>query len=136
MASYKQMCMEYMRREKIRYEDVREFVLKITYTGANFSTIPIYIYFDEDGDANIAVKSWNVANFAGQRDAAIVLCNELNEKYRWVKFYVDEDADVVAELDAMIPEQNCGPVCMNVVRRVTSVVDDAYPFFMRELWGS
>ena len=57
MASYKQMCMEYMRREKIRYEDVREFVLKITYTGGNFSTIPIYIYFDEAQSRTYQVHS-------------------------------------------------------------------------------
>ena len=136
MASYKQMCMEYMRREKIRYEDVREFVLKITYTGGNFSTIPIYIYFDENGESTIAIKCWNVANFAGQTDLAVTLCNELNKKYRWVKFYVDEDADVVAELDALISLDDCGAACMNFVQRMTSVVDDAYPIFMHELWGA
>ena len=136
MESIKQLCMEYMRREKIRYEDVREFVLKITYTGANLTTIPIYIYFDEDGESSVAVKCWSVANFAGQRELAASLSNELNEKYRWVKFYVDKDGDVIAELDAFVSEGNAGEGCMKLVRRVTSVVDDAYPFLERALWGS
>ena len=136
MVTYKQLCMEYMRREKIRYEDVREFVLKVTYTGANVSTISIYLYFDEDGEANVALKSWNIVNFAGRVDEAVALCNTLNAKYRWVKFYVDEDADVVAELDALVSEQSCGSSCMNLIRRMTSVIDDAYPLLSHALWGT
>lgn len=135
MASYKQMCMEYMRREKIKYEDIREFVIKISYEGENLFSIPIFVYFEEDGAPIVAVKCWNIANFSGRKDLAVTLCNELNEKYRWVKFYVDGDADVVAELDAYISEQECGSVCTNLIRRMVSTVDDAYPMLMRALWG-
>ena len=45
MANCKQICMEYMRREKIRYEDVREHVIKITYKGENLTSIPVFVYF-------------------------------------------------------------------------------------------
>ena len=135
MASYKQICMEYMRREKIKYEDVREHVMKISFKGNNLTSIPIFIYFDEDGDPVLSVKCWNITNFENHTDLAVTVCNELNEKYRWVKFYVDRDADIIAELDAYVDDQNCGPVCASLVRRMVSIVDDAYPVLMRALWG-
>ena len=135
MANYKKMCMEYMRREKIRYEDVREHVIKISYKGDNLTLIPIFIYFDEDGDPIVSVKCWNIINFENSDELGYSICNELNEKYRWVKFYVDKDADVVAELDAYVDEQNCGAVCATLVRRMVSIVDEAYNALMKALWG-
>ena len=135
MASYKQLCMEYMRREKIKYEDVREFVIKISYKGENLTSIPIFVYFDDGGDPIVSVKCWNIINFAHHVDEGISICNDLNAKYRWVKFYLDEDADIVAELDAYLDDQNCGTVCTALVRRMVSVVDDAYPALTHALWG-
>ena len=111
MESYKTLCMEFMRHEKIRYEDVRVHVLKISYNGENLTSIPIFLYFDEEGDPIISVKCWNIINFANHTELGIAVCNELNEKYRWVKFYIDDDKDVVCSVDAYIDEVNCGSEC-------------------------
>ena len=135
MESYKTLCMEFMRHEKIRYEDVRAHVLKISYNGENLTSIPIFLYFDEEGDPIISVKCWDIINFANHTELGVAVCNELNEKYRWVKFYVDKDGDVVAELDAYIEREKCGSVCKSLVLQVASVVDNAYPILMRALWG-
>ena len=135
MASYKQICMEYMRREKIKHEDVREFVVKVSYKGENLTSIPIFLYFDEDGDPIVSVKCWNITNFADQTELGIRVCNDLNAKHRWVKFYIDEDGDAIAELDAYVDEKKCGPVCVSLIRRMASIVDEAYEVMMHALWG-
>lgn len=135
MANCKQICMEYMRREKIRYEDVREHVIKITYKGENLTSIPVFVYFDEEGDPIVSVKCWNIINFANHVALGYEVCNGLNEKYRWVKFYIDGDADIVAEVDAFVDEQGCGPECTALVRRMVSIVDEAYSVLMKALWG-
>lgn len=132
--TYKQLCLEYMRREKIKYEDLRELVIKVTYKGDNLPSIPIFVYFEEQQKPIVSVKCWNIMNFSSHRELGVSVCNELNEKGRWAKFYVDQDADVIAELDAYIDKQDCGFTIMELVRRMVSIVDEAYPILMHALW--
>lgn len=135
MTDYKRMYMDYMRQERIKFEDVRDHVIKVTYKGDHLSSIPIYVYFDEDGAPTVTVKCWNVTNVGSRTDVGMETCNELNEKHSWVKFYVDKDSDVIAELDAYVHEQNCGFVCDALVKTMVNLVDTAYPRLVEALWG-
>ena len=65
----------------------------------------------------------------------LITCNELNAKYRWVKFYLDKDKDVCVSLDAYIDEHTVGEECLNLVRRMINISDEAYPLFMKALWA-
>ena len=60
-------------------------------------------------------------------------CNELNNKYRWVKFYLDDDSDVVAQIDAYVDDETCGGECLSLVRRMVNIVDGGYPTLMQAL---
>lgn len=135
MANFKQLYMDYIKREGIHAEDVKKNVVKVTYKGNHLPQIPIFLYFEENGDPFVAVKCWEIINFGGHAELGITVCNKQNEKYRWVKFYIDHDDDVIAELDAYVDEQNCGFVCSALVHRMVSVVDGAYPEFVNALWG-
>lgn len=48
MANYKNLFMRHMDRNDIKYTDVKENVVKVSYTGDNLQTIPIYVFFDKD----------------------------------------------------------------------------------------
>lgn len=136
MANYKQLYMRYMDDNGIKYTDVKENVVKVVYTGDNLKTIPCYVFFDKNGAPMITVKCWEVANFKGDKMAnGIVCCNEMNKKYRWVKFFLDDDCDVQVQIDAYIDAETCGSECANLVRRMVNITDEAYPVFMRGLWG-
>ena len=136
MPNYVRLCVDYLRREGIKFEQLKDYVLKITYTGDNLNSIPIILSFDEDGDPMISCRCWNIANFKNKEPAGILACNELNTKYRWVKYYIDKDSDVVAELDALIDEYSCGEFCLTLVRKMVNIIDDSYETFMKARWQS
>ena len=131
MSIYKKLFMQYMDNEGIKYTDVRDFVVKVSYKGDNMNSIPVFVYFDKDGDDMVEFRCFEIMNFSGKEGEGIFACNELNAKYRWVKFYVDDDADIICEADAYIDTQTCGEECMNMVRRVVNITDKAYPTFAK-----
>lgn len=134
MADYKRLFLRHMDAKGIKYVDRDEFVVKITYTGDNLKNIPVYVFFDEDGDPMVQFKCWDIANFKDKEAKGIFACNEMNKVYRWVKFYLDKDSDVVASIDAYITETTCGEECLSLVRRVVNITDEAYPTFARAMW--
>lgn len=135
MASYKELFMRYMDQEGIKYVDRDEFLVKVTYTGDNLKSIPVYVFFDKDGDPIVQFKCWDIANFKDKEGKGIFACNIANKTYRWVKFYLDDDSDVVASIDAYIDASTCGRECMSLVRRVVNITDEVYPDFARAMWS-
>ena len=135
MANYKRLFMNHMDREGIKYTDRGEFRVRVAYNGDNLKTIPVIVDFDKDGDPMVQFHCWEIANFKDKFAAGVLACNILNAKYRWVKFYIDDDKDVVCSVDAYIDEINCGSECMALVRRVVNITDEAYPIFMKALFA-
>lgn len=135
MATYKQLFMQYLDANDIKYTDLKEFVVKIVYNGDNLQTIPVYVFFDEDGDPIVQLKCWNIANFKGKEGVGIAACNKANKEYRWITYCIDDDADVVASIDAYISADTCGDECLRLVRRMVNITDTVYPIFMKAMWG-
>ncbi len=133
MPNYKQNFMRYMDSQGIKYTDSNEYSVRVAYTGDNLKTIAFYVYFDKEGKDMIQLRCWEVANFKGKEAKGIIVCNEMNKKYRWAKFYLDKDSDILVECDAYIGE-DCGPECLNLVRRLVNITDEAYPEFAKALW--
>ena len=60
----------------------------------------------------------------------------MNSKYRWAKFYVDEeDNTITIEADAYIQLDSCGEEILNVVVKIVSIADLVYPEFMKAIWA-
>ena len=127
MVHYAQLFVNHMIEQGVKYTEQKENVIKVVYSGDNLDTIPIYVFFDKDGDSLISCKCWDILSFKNNKAAGIAVCNALNARFRWVKFYIDDDADVVADLDAVIDDETCGAECLQLVRRMVSIIDDAYP---------
>ncbi len=137
MANYKSLFMRYMDRNNIKYTDVKENVVKVVYSGDNLTSIPIYVFFDKDGDPLVNFKCWNIQNFKGDLMAGgMIACNDLNKVYRWVKFYLDDDCDVIAEIDAYVDEDTCGSECTSLVKRMVNIIDEGYPTLMHFRWNT
>ena len=100
-----------------------------------FSHLGVFIIFDEDGTSAHIVTS-PIARVSAEKTAG-VLCtlNECNQKFRWVKFFLDEDNDVIADSDMDFDEQNAAGVCIEAAVRTASIVNEAYPDIMRAVWG-
>ncbi|MBQ7835949.1 MAG: YbjN domain-containing protein [Clostridia bacterium] len=135
MTNYKEITMRYLDSEGIKYTDTGDFRLKIVYTGDNLKTIPVHVSFDKDGDPIVGLSCWEIANFKNKEEAGIKACNQMNCDYRWVKFYLDNDADILCSTDCYIDSANVGPMVLFRVRRIVNICDQAYPTFMRALWA-
>lgn len=135
MVEYAKLFTEHMDSEGIKYTVQKEHVVKVVYTGENKDDIAVFVIFDEDGDAYVQFKCWDIEKFKGKRENALAVCNSLNAEYRWVKFYIDDEDDIVASIDAMIDYTSCGKECLMLVHRVVSIVDEAYPQIAKARWA-
>lgn len=136
MSPYKRAYMQYMDSQGVKYLDKDEHVVRVSYSGDNLNTIPVYVFFDQDGDGIVTLRCWDIVKIPEDKMAkALITCNEMNKRFRWVKFYVDKDRDIMAEMDAVVDMQTVGAECVQLVKRTVNIIDDAYPEFMRVVWG-
>ena len=135
MQKYAREFTMYLDSQGIKYTEQNENVVKVIYEGENLNTISIFVIFDEDGENLVQIRSWEIINFKNSEAKAYIACNEMNDNYRWLKFYIDGDADIVAEMDAVIDMDTCGEVCLSLVRRAVRIIDKAYPTFAKARWS-
>ena len=101
----------------------------------SFDELAVHIVFDLDGESAQFVTS-PLANVSVEKAARVLLTlNECNSEYRWAKFHLDEDSDVVANADVIFDEQNCADFCIEMIMRTVQIVDEAYPKIMKAVWG-
>jgi hypothetical protein len=63
------------------------------------------------------------------------LINEINQKYRWVKFYMNSEGNVMIDADCILDMETCGQECLEIMQRTADIANDAYPILMREIWN-
>lgn len=132
MSKYKDAYLAYMDREGIKYTDVNERNVRVTYNGDNCRSITVSVTFDDKDGHGAHFVCYDIGSFKGDKYAnALLLSNELCCKYRWVKFYLDSDKDVVVDCDASFDLASCGYVCRRMVSHVVSIVDEAYLEYMK-----
>lgn len=136
MADFKAAFLHYMDQKEIKYTDVKENVVRVAYSGDNLKSIPIFVFFDKDGDNMIQFACWEIATFSEDKySAGLLTCNALNSKFRWVKFYLDSDQCVRVEMDAYVNLETVGEECSLIIRRIVGIIDEAYPDLMKALWS-
>lgn len=136
MAMYKDLFMKHMDDEGIKYENLEKEGVAIRYSADNKDAIRVVALFDEDGDGMVAMYAWSIAKFPEEKAAlAYKICNDINAQYRWIKFYLDPDGEIAAQVDAYVYPDSCGEQCVSLVNRIVGVVDETYPTFMKALWG-
>lgn len=110
-------------------------MMRLTFSADNKDHIEIIFFFDEDGN-RVNVKCFSIAKVP---DTALmnvyVKLNELNEKYRWVKFYIDSDNEVTVSGDAIIDDETAGEECFEICARYIGIIDECYPELMKAMWS-
>lgn len=64
-----------------------------------------------------------------------MVCNLLNQKWRWFKFYLDTDDEYTVSVDAIIDLYTAGEECYELIQRMTDVIDNSYPLIMQSIWS-
>ncbi len=92
--------------------------------GENFKEQTFAFFFGEDGES-VNITVWSIEKF-DKRDlpAAYKFCNNLNDTYRWCKFYMDDDDELTCSGDAVLDNRSGTNVIMMLFYRFIYVVDE------------
>lgn len=130
----------HLEEKDVRYDyfegtENRSEAIKIAYRGDNAESVSVIIFFDEDG-GSVNVKSFSIAKVPSAKMMDMyVLLNEINNEYRWVKFYIDSDDEVTVSGDAIINAETAGEECLEIAHRYIGIIDDVYPRLMKVIWA-
>jgi len=136
MESYKTEYMSYMDENGIKYREIDEVAVGVTYDTDNMNSVDVVVIFDGDGKNYVSLNSWSIGAFNDENYAkGIITCNEMNAQYRWCKFYLNSDKKVTVQIDAVVQHGTCGEELAELVRRIVHISDEAYPSFMKARWA-
>jgi hypothetical protein len=128
----------YFDSRNLHYEVLGEdsSILRAGFTMDNRDGIKVLMFFDDDSKA-CKLRAFEVAKFAeNKKEKMYQVCNALNAKYRWIKFFVDEeDNTITAEDDAVIQLDTCGEEVFQCCLQLVNIVDAAYPDIMRGIFA-
>ena len=131
-----EMICKYMDSKNWPYQAASDGTLiKTGFSGKNAQKIDLYIHIEEDRN-EVHLRSFNYIRVPDDKMNNILrLCSQMNKKYSWVKFYVDEnDMTVTLADDAVVEPSTCGDETFGLMYRMLLICDDAYPEFMRALY--
>lgn len=66
---------------------------------------------------------------------AIIACNELNTAYKWAKFYVDKDNDIMVQDDAILSVATAAEEAFEILLRVIDIAKDAKQPLMKAIYA-
>lgn len=111
-------------------------VIKTGFGGLdNISGVRIIFIFDDDEHSVHLIAPQIVKVPADKFDKIYKVINEINQKFRWVKFYMDKDGDVMVDADCILDMETCGQECLEIMQRTANIADSAYPILMKEIWS-
>ena len=109
--------------------------VKIVYTGKHGNDLSFIFFFDSDG-GSVNVKVFSICKAEEEKIMNMyVVLNEINNEYRWIKVYLDDDNEVTASGDAIVNDDTAGEECFEILLRYLSILDDVYPRLMKALWA-
>ena len=123
----------------LKYRDSRDLddgnsLVVCGISGKNNARYDVVFIFDKD-EHSVQLRIFGLVNFPGEKaDAMLKVANDVNLRYRWLKFCTT-DKQVNVHGDAIISDTTSGKICVELLLRTASIVDGAYPDFMRALWS-
>ena len=94
-----------------------------------------FISSDDSNDVSVRIPHYVRFKDAERRDVLRV-ANDMNNKYRFAKFSVNDEAGAVT-IEYDFPENDDGIAegAVEIFHRLLQIAEDAYPAFMKAIWG-
>lgn len=107
--------------------------------GMNIKTTSIKIYAIFKNNNNVVdIKCHNLVKITEKQfPQALLCCNRLNNDYKWVKFYIDEEDEyeLTVQVDALLDEESAGREVMRLMILLCNICDEAFPRLNRAIWA-
>lgn len=118
---------------KVLSEDMD--VLSVGWTLENTRTTIFFEFNDESTNVHIEAREFLMVS-ADKCDKMLSVVNDLNTEYRWVKFTVNkEGGEIRAEDDAVLQLDTAAEESLELMLRMTHIIEEAYPVFMKAMWS-
>ncbi|MBO4576707.1 MAG: YbjN domain-containing protein [Neisseriaceae bacterium] len=121
----------YFDDKKLNYEtrtgENEETLIRAGFEMKNSPAVSIIMVFPKDEQA-CKLFAYDIIQFkAARRSEEYKFCNEVNVRYRWVKFYAEEQADnITATMDILLPsEEMCGEKVFASCMNFLGIIDEA-----------
>jgi len=90
-----------------------------------------YVIGDDESDSDfIKVIIYGLGQVEELTFDLLSKLNEFNNAYRWVKFYVDSDGDIILEADFLVQEKSNLHI-MGTLYSALKIAEDCYPQLMK-----
>ena len=66
---------------------------------------------------------------------ALIACNEVNCKYKWVTAYMDSDNDIMLHLDALLTPETAASEAMEMLVRFLDIAEKVKPVLMKAIYA-
>lgn len=111
------------------------WVLQSGMTGKKATYHFLFIKEDDQGN-DVAVRVIGLATIPKHRfDNAYEVLNRLQKKFRFIRFTLRSDGIVVVEYDFPATFEPIGKGAVEILIRLTQILDDCYPELMRATWS-
>lgn len=108
--------------------DVQEIggkTILITGLSGKADTYRFLLIKDDDNGQDVALRILKISNCPRYRiDQALEVLNELQMKYRYLRFTIDGDGDIAGEYDFPSTYENIGKGAVEMCLRLTMILDD------------
>lgn len=113
-----------------------EEVLLTGFPMKNKDGIKLMVAFDED-ETSCSIHTDDFAKFPEAKlNDMLALVNDLNDRFRWIKFVVDTEHNTIeASDDAIIQLDSVGDEVLRCCIHFIGIVDEAYPEIMRAIFN-
>ena len=128
---------QYFDEQEITYRVIERENASVLVAGVNSEKTSFEIlYISHDDENDVAMRVYDFIKFEDEKYADLLeLVNQLNHRYRYVKFILDtNDNTVNIEIDFPSSTSNVGELAFEMLIRCTKIIDGAYPDFMRCIW--
>lgn len=96
-------------------------------TNQTMSDITIHFLFDSNNQI-VYIRIWNLLKIPDQFNSiALTIINELNNTYRFVRFYLNTDNGIDVFVDSLIHSGTIGKTCINLGIVIAKICDTVYP---------
>ena len=135
-----QAFIDQLKEDNLKMKDSRDVengksVVVCGFNGKNNAVYDVFMIFDED-NVGVSLRVFRLVAVPEDRTNKIYdVVNDLNLRFRWVKFFCDHDSYVNVQEDATLNEADCGKTCVRMMMRAVAIIDAAYPDLMRAIWA-
>lgn len=122
----------------INYTIEKDDIIVVPYKDDDTPPLRIMFIFDNDGKA-VSLRCFSIAKLKDDsidsKMKAFAICNALNQKWRWTKFFLDNDNEIVVQLDAVLDLLTAGEECLELISHTVGIIGNSYKPLMQAIWA-